>query len=182
MTSRRAAVVILATTVLLGGHAGAQAQVRFGTPLAVVEAPIALKPQAPVPNPQGPTETAYDQFGLTPPSRDQLFRVQSEQALKERLRKELPTVKNVAFPGEGTQLREVSGGDGQAFPEQVISPVPVQVCYRPLYFENKLTERFGYYVPCIQPLLSTGLFYGDFLILPYKLCQTPPWTFECDNR
>ena len=157
MFSRRAAPLLLSAMVFLGGQNGAQAQASFEKPAAV------------------------DEFGLMPPTPDQLFRLQSEQALKERLRQELLNVKKVDFPGEGTPLRAITGTDAVPFPDLVIAPVAGQVCYRPLYFENKWTERFGYYVPCVQPLLSAGLFYGNVLLLPYHWCKAPPWTFQCDN-
>lgn len=159
MLSRRAAVFLLATAAFVGGPASAQAQATFGKPIAT----------------QGP-----DEVGLTPPTRDQLFRVQSEQALKERLRQELPKVKKVEFPKDAS--RPEVPAEVTPFPEHVVSPIAGHVCYRPLYFEDKRTERFGQYVPCVQPLLSAGRFYGDVVILPIRLLKSPPWTFECDNR
>jgi hypothetical protein len=200
--SRQAAALIFATLVFLGGQTLAHAQAAFGKPVAVDESRIPQKkpqvsnPQGPkeivpaaadkpsVPQklqaPQGPKEPVRDEFGLKPPTRDELFRVQSEQSLKERLRQELPKVKKVDFPKEAS-LPEVPG-ENAPFPERFVSPIAGQVCYRPLYFEDKRTERFGKYVPCMQPLLSAGRFYGDVAILPCRLLLTPPWTFECDNR
>ncbi len=180
MPSRWVAAAILATTIVLGGNGRAQAQARIGTPLATGEAPVAQQPE--VHNPQAPKETSPVEFGLAPPTRDQVFRVQSEQALKQRLRQELPQVKKVDFPRGATLLGEESATAAQSFPVQAIAPIAGQVCYRPLYFEDKQTERFGNYVPCLQPFLSAGRFFGDYLLFPYRLCQAPPWTFECDNR
>jgi len=160
MLSRRAAVFSWATLVVLAGLTPAQAQVAFGKPVV----------------------TVADEFGLAPPTRAQLFRVQSEQALKERFRQEMPKVKNVDFPKDVPPLPEVRGSENAPFPEQTISPIAGQVCYRPLYFEDKRTERFGQYVPYVQPLLSAERFYRDVLLLPCRLVMTPPWSFECDNR
>ena len=159
MMSLRTMVFIVATLGFLGGPSFVNAQATFGKPVAV----------------DGP-----DEFGLKPPSRDELFRVQSEQSLKERLRQGLPQVKKVDFPKEASYPE--MPGDIAPFPEQTVAPIAGQVCYRPLYFEVKRTERFGQYVPCVQPLLSAGRFYGDVIILPGRLLLTPPWTFECDNR
>jgi hypothetical protein len=142
-----------------------------------------LVPQnAQAPRSQAPKETTPDEFGLTPPTRDQLFRVQSEQTLRERLRQGMPKVKKVEFPQEASPLPVVPNADLPPFPGQMIAPIASQVCYRPLYFEDKRTERFGQYVPCVQPLVSAGRFYVDVLILPCRLLLTPPWTFECDTR
>lgn len=91
-------------------------------------------------------------------------------------------MKKVDFPADAPPLREMPGADLPPFPEQAISPIANQVCYRPLYFEDKHTERFGRYVPCVQPLVSAGRFFGDALLLPCRLWKAPLWTFECDNR
>lgn len=167
MSSRRTAVFTLATFVFACGQAFAQSQVGFGKPVAVEKSP---------------NETAPDEFGLAPPTRTQLFRVQSEQSLKERLRQELPKVKKVDFPKDASKLPEVAEADAASFPEQVASPVTSQICYRPLYFEDKRTERHGQYVPCVQPLISAGRFYADVVVFPVHVLLTPPWTFQCDNR
>ena len=158
MLEQRTAVLIAAIVVLLGGPTLAHAQAAFGKPA------VALPP---------------DEFGLTPPTREQLFRVQSEEGLKERLRQELPQVKKVDFPREAPAVLFT---ELAPFPEKMVSSIASQVCYRPLYFEVKRTERSGEYVPYVQPLLSAGRFYGDVLLFPFRLCLTPPWTFECDNR
>ena len=106
--------------------------------------------------------------------------MQSEQGLQERLRKELLNVKNVEFPKDTIRPTDVK--DLNAFFPLIVVPIPGQVCYRPLYFEDKRTERFGQYVPCVQPLISTARFYGNVLILPYRIYAAAPWRFECDNR
>ncbi len=161
MLARRAALITLAALVFLGAPAWARAQAAFGKPAPADEA---------------------DEFGLKPPTREQLFRVQSEQALKERLRQELPKVKKVDFPKDALAPPEVPADHPAPFAEHVVAPIAGQVCYRPLYFEDKRTERFGLYVPCVQPFLSAGRFYGDVILFPARLVRTPPWTFECDNR
>ena len=128
------------------------------------------------------SESVVDEFGLTPPTPAQLFCVQSEESLKDRLRQELPNIKNIAFPAGSTRPVASAATGSEPFPQQTIAPVSCQVCYRPLYLEDKATERFGSYVPCVQPLLSAGRFYCAAVMLPYRLWQAPPWTFECDNR
>ncbi len=159
MFSSRAAL-LLATVVFLGGPSLVHAQATFGKPVGV----------------DGP-----DEIGLTPPTRDDLFRVQSEQSLKERLREALPKVKKVDFP-EDAPLPKSTGVEVAHALDLFAIPISSPVCYRPLYFEDKRTERFGQYVPCVQPFLSAGRFYRDVVILPCRLLLTPPWTYQCDNR
>lgn len=205
MTTFRVAAFTFAAMFFLGGQTWTHGQYRLGRPVTVdnpSNLPTALAPnregineKAPIdvvhgpiahevrlPNSGGFKEPRIDEFGLTPPTRDQLFRVQSEQALKERFRQELPKLKKVDFPTDAAPLPEVPGSDLAPFAEKSISPIANQVCYRPLYFEDKRTERFGQYVPCVQPLVSAGRFYGSVLFLPCRLWNSPPWTFECDNR
>jgi len=121
-----------------------------------------------------------DEFGLKLPKHDRLFRLESEPVFLERLRKELPNVKNVEFPKDVPMAPEVQ--KAASFPPQTITPVWDQVCYRPLYFEDKKVERFGDYTPCVQPLLSASKFYFGVVLLPCRMVLQPPWQFECDNR
>jgi hypothetical protein len=139
-----------------------------------------IKAEMASPGPQESKQKDDDEFGLTLPTRDHLFRLQSEQAFLERLRKELPKVKNVEFPKDVPFVPDLE--KPVPFPLQTITPVFSQVCYRPLYFEGKRAERFGEYVPCVQPLVSTSRFYVDAIMLPCRLWLKPPWVFECDNR
>lgn len=121
-----------------------------------------------------------DEYGLRLPARDHLFRLESEEAFRARLRQELPNVKNVQFPKDVPFASEPA--KVEVFPRQVVGPTVQPICYRPLYFEQKRPERFGQYVPYVQPLLSASRFYLDALLLPGRILIAPPWTFECDNR
>jgi len=184
----RATTFILAGLTFLSSETWTYAQVSFGKPVAAETESVSQSPQLPIPRetqPQG-NQGIRDEFGLAPPTRAQLFQVQSEQSQKEvlrqELRQELPNLEKVEFPADAKLPSQAPGAGQTAFPQQFVSPVPNNVCYRPLYFEDKATERFGHYVPYAQPFLSAGCFYGDVIILPYRVWQTPPWTFECDNR
>ncbi len=43
-------------------------------------------------------------------------------------------------------------------------------CHKPLYFEDVQLERYGHeWGPVVQPVLSTAHFFGDVLVLPYKM-------------
>ena len=49
------------------------------------------------------------------------------------------------------------------------------LCHKPLYFEDVQLERYGHEVgPVLQPLLSSAHFFGNALILPYKMGIHPP--------
>ncbi len=49
------------------------------------------------------------------------------------------------------------------------------LCHKPLYFEDVQLERYGHEVgPVLQPLISSAHFFGNMLILPYKMGIHPP--------
>jgi hypothetical protein len=56
---------------------------------------------------------------------------------------------------------------------------PYYVCYGRLYFEEKNSERFGWDLGPMQPLISTLYFYKDMLFLPYHFGTRPCQRYEC---
>ena len=54
------------------------------------------------------------------------------------------------------------------------------VCYERLYFEDKDSERYGWELGILQPLVSIGKFYSDVLMLPYNFGTRPCQRFEAD--
>ncbi len=43
-------------------------------------------------------------------------------------------------------------------------------CHKPLYFEDVSLERYGHeWGPLVQPVVSTAHFFGDLVVLPYKM-------------
>lgn len=152
--------------------------------VALVFAAAGLRAQTPtvrfLPPVASDSQPAVDEFGLGYPTADRLFRLESEQAFRDRLAQELPKVKNVRFPMDVPLISWAR--PAEPFPEMRVAPVIFPICYRPLYFEDKRTGRFGQYVPYLQPVISLSRFYADVLLLPIHVVTTPPWTFECDNR
>ncbi len=108
---------------------------------------------------------------------DQLFRVESERQLKERMLKEYMAQgqTKVAFPPEAT-VRFLKRP--QLFPRATAFLENANLCSYPLYFEDARTERHGLYCPLVQPLVSTSLFYFDTLVLPFKMIVAPPWSLR----
>jgi hypothetical protein len=49
-----------------------------------------------------------------------------------------------------------------------------QYCHNPLYFEERLLERYGIRSCCCQPLASAACFYGNALCLPAKMWRRCP--------
>lgn len=45
----------------------------------------------------------------------------------------------------------------------------------PVYFDDVAAERYGNHFGILQPFVSAGKFYADYLLLPYRVWLTPPW-------
>jgi hypothetical protein len=133
---------------------------------------LAQRPNVP-PQPLGPEayEEAPSAFAMLAelPGPNRLFRLESESSLRERLRQEA---------GPGNPLR-------QEFPVETpvrpTTPPPardqIHVCmvepgfvaYRPLLFQDVNTERYGWEIGNLQPILSAGQFFIDASLLGLKL-------------
>src|SRR5581483_1803175 len=85
------------------------------------------------------------------------------------------------FPPDAGPATVVAGEMARVLPPRAVAFVPGDFCYRPLYFEDRNAERYGWTVPLAQPALSTARFYLDTVLLPYKMVLHPPWGWECTS-
>jgi hypothetical protein len=127
------------------------------------------------------TDAKEPDISLSLPTREQLFRLQSEaQALAEIRAEGKRGGYAVSFPPSAT------AGVVTPMPARPIQPaqawlVSAPVCYHPLYFENRNAERYLWHVCGLQPALSTGCFLFNFFALPYHLVEAPPCSVECNT-
>jgi hypothetical protein len=140
--------------------------------------------QAPAPGyraPRGREELPIDYKGLLePPGADRLFRLEAEPRLKERIRQEsrVPgAVERIIFPEEKVTTEAYRP---RAFPPAQEVADPYYVCYGRLYFEQINSERYGWDLGPLQPLISAGMFYWDVLTLPYHMGTEPCRCYECN--
>jgi hypothetical protein len=130
---------------------------------------------------------AYDEFAeggfllpasieLTLPGPQRLFRLDSEAGVMERIRQEArlgktPTI--IEFPGpprfEPRELRPVA----RNWPLTTEFVQPCYVYHGRLPFEQINSERYGWSVGVVQPLVSALHFYADVATLPYHLGEEP---------
>lgn len=117
------------------------------------------------------------------PSAERLFRLESEQAYRERFKKEYKESKkrDLEFPKEPELVPPGTTYAGRLWPVQTTDRVAAYVCYNPLYFEDLNSERYGWDAGIFQPLLSTGKFYVDLLKLPYEMGIQMPWHCEYNS-
>ncbi len=112
------------------------------------------------------------------PGNDRLFQLESEKSLMERMRQSArdkgePTI----FPKEPV----ISTGTyvPRTFPMAVEVVEPHYLCHKRLLFQDLNSERYGWDLGIIQPVVSAGLFYKDLVLLPYHYFTRPCDCYEC---
>jgi hypothetical protein len=132
-----------------------------------------------------PADTPQEyQIQLEPPGPQRAFRLESEKALFERIRQEARDRNDpsgAVFPQEQVPGEGQTYQPGRPWAATTTLLVPYLVCYNPLYFEEKNTERYGWDWSIFQPIVSTGAFYADVVILPYNFGVMPCWECECNS-
>jgi hypothetical protein len=121
---------------------------------------------------------------LEPPGPLRLFRLESENAMRERMRQEVrertppgTPPERLVFPEETVITRQPYAG--RSFPPGNLSVEPSYLCYGRLLFEQKNFERYGWDLGPISPLLSSARFFWDSATLPYHLWTAPCRLYEC---
>jgi hypothetical protein len=119
---------------------------------------------------------------LNPPSREKLFHLATEEELYEQIRQDNRATepKTVPFPEEPVLSKNrFVGSVPRHFPATAEVVEPHYLCYQRLLFEDKNSERFGWDLGIVQPLVSSGIYFYDLLTLPYHLFTRPCERFEC---
>jgi hypothetical protein len=110
---------------------------------------------------------------LDPPGAELLFgRLDSEWSLQERMRQEnknRPQAEKVMFPE--LPVLASTAFSNRTFPAAAIFAEPNYVNYKRLHFEEKNSERFGWELGILQPVVSTATFYKDVFFLPSKVAS-----------
>jgi len=87
---------------------------------------------------------------------------------------------DIAYVADAWNLPMKCGIGYEAYAGRQFIPSAVEwtasgLCHKPLYFEDVQLERYGHEVgPVLQPLISSAHFFGNMLILPYKMGIHPP--------
>jgi hypothetical protein len=127
----------------------------------------------------GEEQESY-QIQLEPPGPDRLFRLESEDALHERMRQEArqrTPMARLTFPDEPIVSDRPYAGRSWAPSAEIVEPT--YVCYGRLYFEQKNPERYGWDLSLLSPIVCATEFYFDFLTLPYNAGTEPFRKCEC---
>ncbi len=151
-----------------------------------VSAPRLAQPQPPQPieRTRYPDARAYgtdieEEIGELP-GRERLFRLESEAALQERIRqqgrKRVP-MERIFFPEEPVVSKDAYQRRNWPVTPRYVEPN--YVCYGRLLFEEKNSERYGWDLGLLQPLVSAGVFFADVVALPYHIATSPCRWYEC---
>jgi hypothetical protein len=109
---------------------------------------------------------------LDVPGLGRLTRLESEGALKERMRQEaLRYGERLVFPDEPILAKEPY--PGRHWPHLARLVEPHYVNHGRLLFEQKNFERYGWDLGPITPVLAAGKFFWDVAWLPYHLGTRP---------
>jgi hypothetical protein len=137
--------------------------------------------------PAGPGVSSNDEksaeqtIQLEPPGPDRLFRLESEDAMKERWRHELKTVRpydRQIYPDEPILTRETYFG--RSWQPRTLYVEPNYLCNKRLLFEQINSERYGWDLGPVTTALSPLLFYKDIITLPYHAFTDPFRECECN--
>jgi hypothetical protein len=131
-----------------------------------------------------PPRKVSEGYPLPDPKR--VFRLETEGTLRERMAREareginpLNLKYEIAFPEYPPVTKEAYAVRKWAPLSEIVDP-PF-VCYQRLYFEQINSERYGWDLGPLQPLLCGGIFCFDVATLPYHAATEPLRRYECNS-
>lgn len=129
-----------------------------------------------------------DQLGpftiqLDPPGPERLFRLESEDGLRERMRQEKraqPQMERILFPEEVVLTKVPYDPNWRASNWQAIERVvePAYLVHSRLLYQQLNFERYGWDLGPITPIVSAGSFFAGVFLTPYNLAKDPFRRFD----
>ncbi|MGD9723902.1 MAG: hypothetical protein AB7O59_21070 [Pirellulales bacterium] len=138
------------------------------------------------PSPQG------EIVGAPAPDYSGPFKPQDDESDVNRENRRLHEVPLDIRPTEGVMPTDVAA---QVFEQNALADprqshdvvetycayTPWTICFRPLYFEDVVVERYGQKVPFVQSAICGAHFFSNVALLPYKMRLRPPRSCVCSN-
>ena len=124
----------------------------------------------------GEDEKKEFQVQVDPPGLQRLSQLDSDAKLRERIRQETlerTSDEPVVFPEEPILSREIYAGRVGLWPVRQLVVEPNYVVYKKLYFQQLNTERYGWDLGPISPLVCTAKFYADLAFAPMTFGARP---------
>lgn len=129
------------------------------------------------------TQLFHPLLRLELPGPQYLFRLESEDRLRERLRQEAKQRPGgvargtLEFPDDRITLSK-EPFPSRYWPQQLEVVEPYYVAYRKLYFNQINMSRYGWDMGVLAPLFSAGTFFVDFASVPLQILSDPCRCFE----
>jgi hypothetical protein len=146
-------------------------------PLLALQAP---KKDAGPMGARGGDESLQVLIPLEPPGPARLFKLDTEAELYERMRQDARNQgldNRINFPEEAVVSRDKY--KGRSFPPAVEVAEPYYVCYNRLLFQEINSERYGWDLGAVGPLVDVGSFFFNLATVPYHLATRPFDQMEC---
>jgi hypothetical protein len=119
-----------------------------------------------------------------PPGLERLTTLDTEDELYERIRQETlgrDPNERITFPEEPILSRQVYRGRGTLWPLRQVIAEPNYTCYGRLYYEDRNSERYGWDLGILQPVVSMGEFYANLALVPYRFGKDPFRCYDCNT-
>lgn len=118
------------------------------------------------------------QIQLDPPGTEKLFRLESEDNLRERMKQERRSrdeLDRLTFPSDVTLSTRKYDSQWRSthWAAHDRKVEPFYLAYDKLFFMEVNSERYGWDLGFVQPFVSTTAFFFDFAFLPYKIASDP---------
>lgn len=165
---------------------GDQPKAGLAAPIVPVQAkdPVVPKKEAAPATPAIGARSGQDPYEAyirqEPPGKERLFGTrETERELELRMRQERRDGgigDPIAFPEDPALTSE--SYQPRKFEPTVCLVEPSYVVYRRLNFEEKNSERYGWDLGPIQPIVSTLIFFKDVVMLPQNCASYPRRRFE----
>jgi hypothetical protein len=129
-----------------------------------------------------PNEGTVIRIKTTPPSPEELFRLETESQFRERIRNETRGLMDKFEvpdfqPPPGRPLARFRGWNLQS-----VVAEPDRLCFVRLLFVPRADERYARDLGGLQPVVSTGYFYFDLAKMPFAVVSRPCSWMQCDNH
>ena len=116
------------------------------------------------------------QVQTEPPGLERLSQLDSDRKLEERIRQETlerTDREQVVFPEEPILSREAYAGRVGLWPVRQLVVEPNYVVHRKLFFQQLNTERYGWDLGPITPVICAGAFLTDLATVPLHFGARP---------
>ena len=157
---------------LLGRPSGAEEESDARIPTPTVRIDFDAELSAPRKKPSEAQETVI-QIKTTPPSAEEVFRLETETEFRARLVREIERGTDKLQIPQFDVPKTVPMQARRNWPERTEFVEPSRLAFGRLFFEQNASERHGRSLGFIQSFVAAGTFYADVACFPVSLATNP---------